>query len=133
MRLGINITDLDRHKGIMLDLLLRDKLDLTSSPLILDKDRFDEACVIFTCDVVTAAAACDIVRGKDRRLKQLPTRCYFQVKDAWNKLPHEAVLTKVVGSEVKLNEKWFPRESKRRDVVVPTAKKISVGVDLLRK
>ena len=105
-KLAVNLLDLDRVHSVVRTILLGGKLD-TSAVIIVDKNRFDEAAVAFTCDTLTAACICDTLRGKDRLNKVYPTRVYIQKKSAWNRLPHAVDLTVIEGNQVLLNPDVF--------------------------
>lgn len=106
MQLAINFLDLDRNPPLIIGLLLGDKIDKTT-PIVMDKSRFDEAGVVFTCDLETAACVCDTIRTKDRNEKRYPTRVYLRRHEAWRKLAGADVLALVEGDKVVLNPKVF--------------------------
>lgn len=92
-RLAINIADLTRLDEFVLRQLLGGKLD--GSPTRTDKYRADEAAVMLTCDLLTAAIACDVIREHDREAGDPVTRVYLRRVEAWRRLPADAVLTVV--------------------------------------
>ena len=105
-RLAVNIADLTRIDPVICEMMLSGKLG--RSPIAADPGRPDEAAVEFICDLLTAAAACDVMRGHDRRAGDHPTRVYLRRAVAWVKLPAAAQLTLVEDGKCVLNPEWFP-------------------------
>lgn len=93
--LAVNLADLDRMDPALRGPLLHGKLDLKAGHIRVDPRRVDEFAVGFTCDLLTAATLCDVVRSNDRKLRQSPTRVYLRRRVSWEQLPKDAVLTEV--------------------------------------
>ncbi len=73
-RLALNLFDCDRIEPIVRQMMLGGKLVL--EPIRVDPQRGDEVGVEFSCDLLTAAALCDVIRSHDRELGDRPTRVY---------------------------------------------------------
>lgn len=110
-RLAVNIADLTRVDPLVCELLLAGKLDPARRVVRTDPRRLDEAAVELTCDLLTAACACDVLREHDRRAGDHPCRVYVRAAEAWRKLPHGAVLTMVRSGEPVLDPRWFPADA----------------------
>ena len=107
VELAVNLPDLDRVSPFIREILLRGKITLKKA-ILVDRDRYDELAVKFTCDLLTAACACDVLRTKDRREKRYPTRVYLRTKKAWTKIPGDKALTLVKDGDLRLNPEVFP-------------------------
>jgi hypothetical protein len=109
-RLGICLTDLDRIAPLIRQCLrLADHLDVSRDSVVwVDKSRFDEACIPFICDLLTAACICDTIRSHDRRAGDYPTRVYLKRVAAWEKLAGGVQLSVVKNEKVMLNPELFP-------------------------
>ena len=107
--LAINLLDVTRIPQVMRDCLqLASIIDCRSESIVnMDKSRFDEAGVVFTCPLLQAAAVCDVIRNHDRSTKEYPTRVYIKKVTAWSKLAGDAVLTVTQGEVVVVNPKIF--------------------------
>lgn len=105
-RLAVNVFDLTRIPAMVRGLLLDGKVD-TTKPLFMDKERPDELGVEFICDLLNAAATCDVLRNEGRR-SGVPMRAYIRQRGSWTRLPHSAVLTEIVGDTCVLNTELFP-------------------------
>ena len=103
--LAVNLFDLDRIPQIVREAMLAGKLDLTGV-VVTDGGRVDETAVAFSCDLLTAAALLDVIRGNDRRAKSHPTRVYVK-RQAWSKLPGAETLTVIERGRVALNPDVF--------------------------
>lgn len=113
VRLSINLFDLDRIAPEMRGPMLAGKLDLTKDVRAGEgksDERADERAVVFTCSLLEAAIIIDTLRSHDRQVGDFPTRAYLQRREAWNRIPSEAVLTVVRNGKCKLNPTWFPIE-----------------------
>ncbi len=104
-RLAINLLDVERVDPAVRGMLFGGKLDL-SKPVRVDPSRADEIGVAFTCDDLTAACICDIVRDHDRRAKDPPARVYL-FRQVWARVPGAAALTIMVNGKPALNPEWF--------------------------
>ncbi len=110
-RLAINLIDLDRVDSMIRHMLLGGKLDLSHKNVIqVDKDRFDETGVVFTCDLLTAACVCDTIRTHDKNAGDYPTRVYLFRARAWSKVSGATLLSVVEDGVVILNPEVFPVE-----------------------
>ena len=107
-KLAVNLFDLDRVQPTIRELMLGGKLD-TSQAIQMDKDRMDEAGVVFSCDLLTAACICDTIRSHDRVAGLYPTRVYV-CKRSWSKVPGTVALAKVEDQVLKLNPEVFTEE-----------------------
>lgn len=121
-KLAVLLADLDRVAPSLRTGLLGGKLDLKTAVRVAD----EVAAVMFTCDLLTAAAVCDLLRSEDRRCGNPPTAVYVRRDRAWAKLPGSAVLTVVVRGEMRLNPVVFAVE-KVDDLPPPAAKKLFGG------
>ena len=108
-RLAINLFDLDRMLPMMRQTMLGGRLDLKVAVWV-DKDRLDESAVVFTCDLLEAAALCDVIRDHDRSVGDYPTRVYLCRESAWQRVPADAILSIVVEGKCDLNPKHFPKD-----------------------
>lgn len=107
-RLAINMFDLSRVDESIRGVILRDKLDLRrESVILLDKNRLDETAIPFTCDLLSAACICDVIREHDRRAGDYPARVYYRRATVWEKLPATAILSLVRPGKVILNPGVF--------------------------
>lgn len=104
-RLAVNLCDLDRVDSSIRGMLLSGKLNLQAL-IRMDRDRPDETAVAFSCDLLTAATCCDVLRGHDLRAGDYPTRVYL-FRQSWSKLPGSTVLTLVNDGKVFLNPEVF--------------------------
>jgi hypothetical protein len=109
-RIAINLADTDRMLPQVRDRALKGKVkDGLANVLRMDLNAEDgEPAVEFACDLLTAAATCDIIRGHDRAAGDYPTRVYLLKDTAWVKLPGNAILTQVVEDKIILNPQLFP-------------------------
>ncbi len=87
-----------------------------------------EAAVQFTCDLLTAATVCDIVRSHDREVGDEPTRVYVRRKVAWERLPAAAVLTTVdARGDVALSPEVFPTKPRAVAAAPPRPQRVTFG------
>ncbi len=110
-RLAINIPDISRMDEFVRQQALGGKIH--SSPIHIDKNVVDEIGVEFSCDLLTAAALCDIIRDGDRKRLEYPTRVYLNkgtTRSVWVRLPQDIMLSIVEKGECKLNPKVFPEQ-----------------------
>lgn len=105
-RLAVNLFDLDRMNPDVRAMLLGGKLDLAGGAIRVDDSRLDETGVTFSCDLLTAASICDVIRNQDRIVGDYPTRIYV-FRRAWSRLPGDEVLTEVVVGKVRLRRRTF--------------------------
>ena len=108
VRLAINVLDIARIDPTIRQMMLISNLDVAGGAIRTDPKRLDEAAVAFSCSLVSAACIADVLRDHDRRAGDFPCRVYVKRKKAWVKLPHGAILTKVVNGKAVLNHQWFP-------------------------
>lgn len=94
--------------------LLKGKLDTRRESLIEAKsrDKLRETGAVFTCDLLTAALTCDLIRNNDRKAGDYPTRVYVRYATVWERVTAAVVLTEVVGGKVILNPEVFPPQKK---------------------
>lgn len=111
--LSINLFDLDRVDPFIREQLrIAERIDRDRGNVVrVDEKRVDETAVAFTCDLITAATICEIIRNHDRKAGDYPTRVYVRraAGGKWEKLPNDALLTLVAGEKVVLNPRWFPK------------------------
>lgn len=104
-RIGLSIFDLDVVHPEVRAGFLGGKLDLSRERIA----RVDgDAVAPFSCLLVEAAVAADLVRSECRRVGDPPPRAYVSIAMAWRRLPPEAVLTEVRDGVLTLSEEWFP-------------------------
>lgn len=107
--LAVNLFDLGRLDPEFRSWVLAGKVN-ASEAVWIDKKRVDETAVAFTCDLLTAALCCDLIRAEDAKEGDYPTRVYL-FRKAWTKLPSNLPLTVVLpSSKTILNPKVFPTE-----------------------
>jgi hypothetical protein len=104
--LAVNLFDLDRVDPTVRQILLAGKLDLTRV-IRINPDRPDETAVAFTCDLLTAACICDVIRTHDRAAGDHPCRVYLRRSKAWERLPGAAVLSVLDDGKAVLNPDLF--------------------------
>jgi hypothetical protein len=122
-RLAVNIFDLDRLSPLVRGKLFRDgegdRIDLTHAVRVGPEK--DEAAVVFTCPLLTAATVCDILRSNDRKFNQeirerglkgheeRQTRVYLFRGRSWVPVPRDVILTRQTpDKQVILNPNVFP-------------------------
>lgn len=121
-RLAVSLADLDRVAPALRAGLLAGKLDL-SQAIRVGQDRMEDVpAVVFTCDLLTAATICDILRSHDRQHGDPPTGLYINKDRAWTRVTNGTVLTVIVNGKVKLNPVVFP--AALTDAAPPPAKKL---------
>lgn len=114
LTLAINLIDLERvAPQVREELFGHGLLLLDPAPIWMDKEDMEETGLAFACNLMQAAAICDILRGHDRKVGQPPTRVYLRKIKAWTKLAGDVILV-LYG---KLNPAVFPSE--RAVVVAP--------------
>lgn len=115
LNLAINLVDLERvAPQVREELFGHGLLLLDPAPIWIDRSNIEETGLAFACNLMQAAAICDILRGHDRKVGQPPTRVYLRKVKAWTKLAGDAILV-LYG---KLNPTVFPPE--RAVVVAPS-------------
>jgi hypothetical protein len=111
-RLALNLWDLERvHPQVRARIL--PLLDIRrESAVWIDPDREDETACPFTCALVTAAAAADLIRGMARQCGEPPPRVYLNRLGvgSWVRLAGEAILTHLLDGRVVLSPAVFPGE-----------------------
>jgi hypothetical protein len=123
--LAINLEDLDRMTDAMRQRLITGRVDTIRWLRIGEM----EAAVQFTCDLLTAATVCDIIRSHDREVGDEPTRVYVRRGTAWNRLPALAVLTAVEPSgAVVLHPAVFPTKPRAVAAAAPKPQRVQFGV-----
>lgn len=106
-RLALNLADVGRVPDSVRQMILAGKVD-TERYIKTDPQRPDEAAVLFTCDLLSAACICDTLRQHDEKAGDPPTRVYVCRAQAWVRLPGDAVLTVVANGKVGLSPAVFP-------------------------
>lgn len=108
-KLAVALADLDRVDPELRGPLLAGRLDLTTAIRVgADRAIEDTPVVMFTCDLLTAATVCDILRSNDRKLGDQPTRLYIHRGQSWSRVNFNEILTVLVAGKVKLNPLVFP-------------------------
>lgn len=124
-RLAVALTDLDRVPPEVRTHLLAGRLDL-SQAIRVGQDRMEDVpAVVFSCDLLTAAIVCDMLRSNDRKVGDAPTGLYINKNQSWSRITNNTVLTVVINGKAKLNPKVFPS-----DAMVgtpPPVKRFSIG------
>lgn len=117
VKLGINVLDIMRVNPHVRIRALRDesgnsKLDLEKIHKFADGE--DERFAEFTCELLSAALAIDIVRNEGRVELSTIARAYIRKGETWYRLPYNAVLCRKAtpdeGDGFVLNEEVFPIE-----------------------
>ncbi len=107
-RLAINLFDIGRVDLGVLRLVLGGKLDLRKEAAIRISKLAEDTAVPFTCDLLTAAIACDVLRSENRKLGENPIRIYLAKPGGnWSRLGGNEVLTITEGG-VALDPRVFP-------------------------
>ncbi len=119
-KLAINIADRERlEESVRVKVA---KIVDASQPVWMDRNREDERAVVFCCDLLMAALACDVVREADLQAKRERTRVYVR-KGAWSKVPGTMRLTVVVNGKPRLNPAVFNVEVVPIRMVAPKTKR----------
>jgi len=113
-QLAVSLFDIDRIPPTLRRNLLQGKLELSNIIRILDKPA-----VVFTCDLLTAALTCDILRSNDRKLCDSPTEVFIK-RSKWSRVPSNTVLT-VLGptNKARLNPDVFSVPEERVVLIPP--------------
>lgn len=107
-RLAVALEDLDRVAPELRVKLLKGRLDLDNVLRHAGQHREEEVpAVPFTCDLLTAAIACDVLRSNDRKLGDELTRVYVLRESRWTRVTSKTVLTVIVEGKVRLNPEVF--------------------------
>lgn len=110
-RMAVCLTDLDRLDPAQRQRMLKGKLDLTKIVQVTLPDRRQPVpCVAFTCDLLTAALVCDLLRDGDSRCDDVPTRVYVLKRESWSRVPLDTRLTVAECGKVVLNRSFFAAE-----------------------
>lgn len=123
-KLAVNLYDLDRVDPLIRGELLADKL--APLPIKVDANRDDEVAVEFSCDLLTAAVICDILRGHDREGGDNPTRIYIKRDARWLKVPSHVVFVDTSTGVARLNSALFPVKVVPAVLPGPAVKKIEI-------
>lgn len=110
-RLAVSLTDLDRVPMELRGPMLAGKLDLTQAVRVGTDRVEDVPAVAFTCDLLTAATVCDLLRSNDRKRGDPPTGLYICKDRSWTRITNSAVLTVLASGRVALNPAVFPEEA----------------------
>ncbi len=93
VRLAIPMDDLQRVNVSVRAKLVSDKLDL-SKIVRIDENRGRKVpALLFRCDLLIAAAVCDVLRANDRRAGENPTQVYVMRDRAWTRVTWNTLLT----------------------------------------
>jgi len=126
-RLAINVYDLERaDEPFLRRLELRKRL--IDRPISMDEDKKEpdvkNVALEFSCDLLTAASICDVIRSHDQRSGDYPTRVYIFRKSAWSQLSQSAILVETVDDEMRLSRKVFPQEINVEDLIPPPVQRL---------
>lgn len=124
--LAVNLFDLDRIEETVRASMFADKLVLTDTVWV-DRNRVDEIAVVFKCSILKAACLLDVVRGRDRRAGDHPTRAYIRRRRVWDKIPADALLTLVEDGQTVLNPAVFKIEAKPLDLPSSLPQRVEGG------
>jgi hypothetical protein len=114
-RLAVSLKDLNRMVPEVRRKMTEGKLDLTEIVRVGEKEN--TPALAFSCDLLTAATICDIIRSEDRRVGDTPTGVWI-FRRAWTRVGGGILLTIMVDGEVRLNPEVFSVEV---EVVAPAA------------
>lgn len=103
-RIAINLDDLDRMPDVIRRKLLAGKVAV--KPIRVNSIN-DETAVPFTCDDLTAACICDLIRSNDAKLEETPTRVYLKRGAGWNRLRTEDSLSILIDGRPMLSPALF--------------------------
>lgn len=106
-RVAVALEDLDRlDKQFKLN-LLAGRLDLST---IVEPAK-GVACVVFSCDIISAAIVADLIRSDDRKNARTPSAIYMERNTVWSAMKPDDVWTVVVNDLIHLNPLIFPAPS----------------------
>lgn len=115
-KLAVNLFDIGLLEPTVRDIMLGGKISLLKEDIVwVNTSRLDETAVLFTCDLVTAAALLDVIRSQGRNgflplIRAYINRNAADGKGSWSRLVHTEVLTVVENGKVKLNPDIFLTE-----------------------
>lgn len=124
-KLAISLEDTDRLTDATRQKFLAGRLEVVRWLRLGE----GEGAVQFTCDLLTAATICDILRSHDRECGDEPTRVYVnRGGDAWTRVPGATVLT-AVGPDgaVTLNPATFPTRPTAEAAAPPRPRAVQFG------
>jgi hypothetical protein len=111
-QLAINLFDLDKLETTLRLFVTGGKLDFKRPVRV--GEAVAETAIPFSCELLEAATACDVLQGELRKVKLDPVRVYL-LKAAfeanWVKLPVATQFTLIHGNEVILNPQVFGRKA----------------------
>lgn len=107
-KLGLNLFDLERVEPGLRLRATKGKLDLSG---IRRGAAEEDRLLALSCPLAEAALLCDVLRSEARRAGE-QLRCYLRREEGqpWQRLPADAVLTRIVGGKAELEPRWFGRE-----------------------
>lgn len=106
-KLGLNLFDLDMVHPDLRVRILQDRLDLTQA-IKIDPTKPDERAVVFRCDLLSAALACDLLWSEARREGDSLIRVYLFQNGRWKRVPDTTTFTALINEQAALNPKVFP-------------------------
>lgn len=113
----------------LIDPGLRERLSLASrlerTPIRLDSDKVH--IVAFSCDLLTAALICDIIRSNDRKLGDRASPIYRQRSPGgkWVRASDTTVFTTTdTDGKAHLSVDVFPEVIKPEDLIPPSPQKV---------
>ncbi len=104
------------------------RIKLTAGRLGVSKTvgagRDDDPAVVFKCDLLAAAAVCDLIHSNDRETGNPPTGVYLYRNSAWWRVTNQTVLTILDGGAVRLNPAVFSVPVELAPMTAPVAKRV---------
>lgn len=119
-RLALAVEDLFRLLPEQRKKILKGKLNVSELVNTSGEGAKRVPAVAFTCDLLTAALACDAVRSTNRRLGEPPARIWV-FRQTWSPVPGNAVFTLDDGGKAVLNPDVFRIELAPVALVAPQA------------
>lgn len=111
-RLAIALEDIEQIEQDFRGPLLKGRLDLTTIIRVMGESvAGDTPIVAFSCDLLTAAVVCDLLRARARKEGKVPPRMYWNKTGvSWYRVTLDVVFTVVVNGRARLNPEAFPNE-----------------------
>lgn len=116
-KLAINLFDLDELVSPLRMYVVGDRVDY-SKPIRVG-ESISETAVPFSCGLLAAATACDVLQSELRKAKLQPVRIYSAKEDgSWRSMPAGTLYTVLHDDLVALNPEVFGKQVAKRDVPV---------------
>lgn len=124
-RLAISLFDLDYISPMLRTKLLSGRLDLRRENVIrANGESIMETGIPFTCELLLAATACDMIRSENRREGDRIVRVYLNRGNGWVKVSSNTILTIPIDGELHLNPEVFPSARESLPDMAPTPKRV---------